>query len=62
MMALKIVQTRSGIGGTASQRATLRTLGLHRIGQAVVRADGPEVRGMVRAIAHLVSVEEVDAS
>lgn len=62
MTQLKIVQTRSGIGGTAAQRATLRTLGLHRIGQSVVRADRPEVRGMVHAIAHLVSVEEVEAS
>lgn len=62
MTDLRIVQTRSEIGGTAAQRATLRTLGLHRIGQAVVRTDQPEVRGMVRAIAHLVSVEEVEAS
>lgn len=62
MTDLKIIQTRSGIGGTASQRATLRTLGLHRIGQTVLRADQPEVRGMVRAVAHLVSVEEVESS
>ncbi len=60
MSSLKVTQTRSGIGGSASQRATLKTLGLHRIGDSKVQQDRPEVRGMLRAVAHLVSVEEVD--
>lgn len=59
-MALKVTQTRSEIGGTHNQRATLRTLGLKRIGDSSVREDRPEVRGMLRTVAHLVSVEEVD--
>jgi large subunit ribosomal protein L30 len=58
---LRITQRRSGIGGTLRQRETLRTLGLRRIGATVTREDRPEVRGMVRAIAHLVQVEEVEA-
>ena len=58
-MALRITQRRSGIGGTSRQRETLRTLGLRRIGATVVRDDRPEVRGMVRAVSHLVDVEEV---
>lgn len=62
MASVKVTQTRSGIGGTADQRATLRTLGLHRIGESKVRPDEPAVRGMIRAVAHLVSVEEVDGS
>jgi large subunit ribosomal protein L30 len=56
---LRITQRKSGIGGTFRQRETLRTLGLRRIGATVTREDRPEVRGMVRSIAHLVHVEEV---
>jgi large subunit ribosomal protein L30 len=59
MADLKITQRRSGIGGTVSQRETLRTLGLRRIGATVVRPDRPEVRGMVNTVHHLVEVEEV---
>ncbi len=60
MARLKVTQTRSIIGGKRNQRETLRTLGLHRIGDSVIRQDRPEVRGMVRTVTHLVSVEEVD--
>ncbi|MBK7722653.1 MAG: 50S ribosomal protein L30 [Austwickia sp.] len=60
MARLKVTQTRSVIGGLRNQKETLRTLGLHRIGDAVVREDRPEVRGMVRTVAHLVRVEEVE--
>src|SRR5260221_547371 len=49
-----------GSGGTQVQRDTLRSLGLRRIGDVVVKADRPEIRGMVRAVRHLVTVEEVD--
>jgi large subunit ribosomal protein L30 len=42
------------------QRDTLRSLGLRRIGDVVVKADRPEIRGMVQAVRHLVTVEEVD--
>ena len=61
MTQLRITQIRSGIGGKQNQRDTLRTLGLHRISQSVVREDKPEVRGMVKTVAHLVTVEEVEA-
>lgn len=59
-MQIKVTQTRSEIGGTQSQRATLRGLGLKRIGDTVVKEDRPEIRGMIRAVAHLVTFEEVD--
>lgn len=62
MSDLRITQTRSPIGGTANQRATLRTLGLHRIGDSVLRPDQSAVRGMIRAVAHLVTVEEVETA
>ena len=60
MAQLKITQVRSTIGGRQNQKDTLRTLGLRRIGQSVVREDRPEGRGAVRTVAHLVTVEEVD--
>ena len=46
-------------GGTANQRNTLRSLGLHRIGDTVVKEDRPEIRGMVNTVIHLVKFEEV---
>ena len=58
--ALKVTQTRSGIGGKRNQRETLRTLGLKRIHDVVVKEDRPEIRGMVDTVRHLVTVEEVD--
>ena len=60
MAQLKITQVRSTIGGRQNQKDTLRTLGLRRIGQSVVREDRPEVRGAVRTVAHLVTGAEVD--
>jgi large subunit ribosomal protein L30 len=60
MSRLKVTQVRSGIGGKQNQRDTLRSLGLKRIGDVVVKEDRPEIRGMVNAIPHLVAIEEVE--
>ena len=60
MARLKVTQTRSKIGGTHPQRETLRTLGLKRVHDVVVKEDRPEIRGMVKTVTHLVSVEEVE--
>jgi large subunit ribosomal protein L30 len=60
MSRLKITQTRSGIGNKQNQRETLRSLGLKRIRDVVVKEDRPEIRGMVATVTHLVSVEEVE--
>jgi large subunit ribosomal protein L30 len=57
---LKVTQHRSKIGGKRNQRETLRSLGLKRVGDVVVKEDRPEIRGMVMTVAHLVTVEEVD--
>ena len=59
MAQLKVTQTRSRIGGTKSQRESLRSLGLKRIGHTVLKQDRPEIRGMINTVGHLVSVEEV---
>jgi large subunit ribosomal protein L30 len=60
MPRLKIIQVRSGIGGQRNQRETLRSLGLKRMRDVVVKEDRPEIRGMVAAVSHLVAVEEVE--
>ena len=60
MTQLKIRPVRSAVGGKQYQRDTLRTVGLKRIGDSSTREDRPEVRGMIKTVAHLVAVEEVD--
>jgi len=60
MTRIKVSQTKSGIGGKQNQRDTLRTLGLKRIGDVAVKEDRPEIRGMLKTVTHLVTVEEVD--
>jgi large subunit ribosomal protein L30 len=60
MGRLKVTQTRSEIGGTSRQRNTLRTLGLKRLRDTVVKEDRPEIRGMIKTVTHLVAVEEVE--
>ena len=60
MARLKVQQVRSGIGRTKNQRDTLRSLGLKRIGDVVVKEDRPEIRGMLATVPHLIVVEEVD--
>ena len=45
-----------GIGTKPKHRGTLRALGLGRIGRTHVLPDRPEIRGMVRGVAHLVEV------
>jgi large subunit ribosomal protein L30 len=60
MARLKVTQIRSEIGGKHNQRETLRTLGLKRIRDVVVKEDRPEIRGMIHTVSHLVTVEEVE--
>lgn len=60
MAALKITLTRSPIGFNAKQRRTVEALGLTKMHKTVVRPDNAQIRGMVRAIQHMVTVETVD--
>ena len=59
MSQLKITYTKSFIGYSQRQRETIRTLGLHKLHQSVIREDREDVRGMIAKVAHLVTVEEV---
>ncbi|MFI9639644.1 50S ribosomal protein L30 [Micromonospora sp. NPDC051925] len=60
MARLKVTQIRSGIGKKQNQRHSLRSLGLKRINDVVVKEDRPEIRGMIFTVSHLVKVEEVE--
>jgi large subunit ribosomal protein L30 len=59
MAKIKIRLVRSTIGVLPKQRATVRSLGLRKIGSSTVHEDTPAVKGMVRAVSHLVAVEDV---
>jgi large subunit ribosomal protein L30 len=58
MAEVTVTQVRSSNGISPRQRDTLRSLKLGRIGRTVVRADSPQLRGMVRSVGHLVEVTE----
>ena len=60
MSNLKITQIKSVISEKQNQRDTLRSLGLKRIGDSVVKEDNAQNRGYVNTVAHLVKVEEID--
>ena len=55
---MKITQFKSKNGSDARQLATLRSLGLRRIGHTVEVADTPQSRGMLHRVRHLVRIEE----
>jgi len=53
---LRVRQVRSGIGFDRTQKATLRALGLSRLGRTRELPDNPQVRGMLNKIPHLVTI------
>jgi large subunit ribosomal protein L30 len=55
--AVKIKQIKSTAGSNPSQKATLKALGLGRIGKAVERKDSPQLQGQIRTVSHLVEVD-----
>jgi ribosomal protein L30 len=59
MAKLRITYTKSSIGYSRDQKATVRSLGLHKLNSTVVQEDTPPIRGMIFKIRHLVSVEDV---
>ena len=59
---LRVTLHKSPISHTARAHGTLRAIGLHRIGQTVEVVDDAAMRGQVRAVRFLVTVEEVPAS
>ena len=61
MKRLKVTQVRSKVGNPPDQRNTLRSLGLKRIGDVVVKEDRPEIRGMIARVPHLIEVNRKGA-
>lgn len=55
---IKITQIRSTIGRLPKHRRTLRALGLKKINDTVVQQDTPVIRGMIKQVNYLISVEE----
>jgi len=56
--AVKISQVKSAAGTNPKQKATLKALGLGRIGKAVERKDSPQLQGQIRVVSHLVEVDD----
>jgi large subunit ribosomal protein L30 len=56
--AIRLTQRKSRNGSDKRQLATLRSLGLRRIGHTVEVSDSPQTRGMIAKVRHLVEVDE----
>jgi large subunit ribosomal protein L30 len=59
MSKLKVTLKHSAIGRPAKQVATIKGLGLRKLGKSRVLENTPAVRGMVKKVLHLVQVEEI---
>ncbi|WP_353893448.1 50S ribosomal protein L30 [Proteinivorax hydrogeniformans] len=55
---LKIKLVRSLIGKSKDQRATVKSLGLHKLNQVVTQPDNPQTRGKLDKVSHLVEIVE----
>ncbi len=60
MAKLKVTLIKSTIGRVVKQQATVKALGLKKIGSEVIVEDNAAMRGMVSKVSHLVKVEEVE--
>jgi large subunit ribosomal protein L30 len=56
---LKITMVKSYIGRPQKQRQILRGMGLGKLNKTVLLEDTPEIRGMIKKVSHLVSMEEL---
>lgn len=59
-LKLRVKQTRSGINRPETHKVILKGLGLTRMNKVVILNDTPAVRGMIRKVSHLVSVEPAE--
>ncbi|MDD3024103.1 MAG: 50S ribosomal protein L30 [Syntrophomonadaceae bacterium] len=57
---LKITWTKSFIGFPETQRATIKSLGLRKLQQSVIKEDCAQIRGQINKVKHLLTVEEID--
>ena len=61
MATLRITYSKSAIGYTVRQKATVKALGFKHLYQTIEHEDSPAIRGMINRISHLLTVEEVAA-
>ena len=59
MAQIKITLSKSPIGRKPERRKTVAALGLGKLNSSVVKEDNAAIRGMVNAVSHLVTVEDV---
>lgn len=59
MARLAIKQIKSRINAPAVQKRTLDALGLRKMNHTVIKEDTPSIRGMIKAVHHLVQVTEI---
>lgn len=59
-MKFKVTQIKSTIDRKEPQKRTIKALGLGKIRRTVIHNDTPQIRGMIRAVSHLIEVEEID--
>ncbi|NLV92205.1 MAG: 50S ribosomal protein L30 [Firmicutes bacterium] len=57
---LKVTWKKSAIGFAQDQKDTIKALGFRKLQSTVIHEDTPAIRGMIRKVAHLVEVEELD--
>ena len=59
MAKVKITQVRSTIGRPKRQVLTIEALGLGKINRSVEVENTPQINGMIRAVQHLIKVEQI---
>ena len=59
-MKLKITLTKSPISSLKKHIDTVKALGLHKVGQCVVKEDNPCIRGQIFVVKHMVKVVEIN--
>lgn len=55
---IRVTYSKSAIGYKKDQKATIAAMGFKKLNQTRELADTPALRGMIRKVAHLVTVEE----
>ena len=60
MAKIKVTQIKSTIDRKEPQKRTIKALGLGKINRSVIHEGTPQIRGMVKSVIHLVTVEEID--
>lgn len=59
MSKLKLTWKKSSIGYNQRQKLTVRSLGLKKLNQSVEHDDNPAIRGMIKKVQHLITVQEL---